>query len=127
MALTLDLPTSRLVERPYREIENVLAQMRIQVESRYNQKIAVLLLTVNETDAHEQLTLHRYVVKLSFVYRNYEKTIMELDCNVGHGYPVAIRAHQKEFGQASNKVELEKLIELVFSDFRTRNIIMINY
>ena len=127
MALDLDLPTSRLTERPYREIENVLAQLRTQVESRYNQKIAVLLFTVNKLDANDLPTLHKYEVKLSFVYRNYAETIMELTCQVGQGYPVEVCAFREVVGQANNRAELEKLLEQVFLKPRTRNIILLNY
>lgn len=127
MALTLDLPPAHLAERPYQEIENVLTQLRRQVEARYNDKLAVLLLTVNKEDADGQPTQHRYVVKLSFVYRNYTETLLELNCRVGYGYPVEVHAFQKEVGRAGTKAELEKLLEKVFADPRTRNLILINY
>jgi hypothetical protein len=127
MALDLDLPTTRSVEKPYREIENVLTQVRAQVEARYNQKIAVLLLTVTEADAQNRPTLHRYTVKLSFVYRNYTESIMELDCTVGEGYPVAVRSFNQQVGTARSKAELEELVARVFADPRTRNTILINY
>ncbi|RZJ95113.1 MAG: hypothetical protein EOO60_01365 [Hymenobacter sp.] len=127
MALTLDLPTSRQAERPYREIENVLAQLRTQVESRYNQKIAVLLLTTSKFDADELPISHKYEVKLSFIYRHYTETVMELNCRVGQGYPVEVCAFRGVVGQATTRAELEKLIELVFLDQRTRNIILLNY
>lgn len=127
MALTLDLPSAHLAERPYQEIENVLAQLRRQVESRYNDKLAVLLLTNSEEDADGQPTRHRYVVKLSFVYRNYSETLLELNCRVGHGYPVEVSAFRKVVGRAATKAELEKLLEQVFADPRTRNLILINY
>ncbi|GAB3307850.1 hypothetical protein [Hymenobacter tenuis] len=127
MALELDLPTSRSDEKRYWEIENVLKQMRLQVESRYSQRIAVLLITIHQDDSGQQTVQHRYAVKLSFVYRNYTADLMELDCSVERGFPVKVNVFNEPFGVAEDKYELEKLIEKVFLDIRTRNIILINY
>ena len=127
MALELDLPTSRSSEKPYREIENVLTQMRSQVESRYNQKIAVLLITVQQDDSNNRPVQHRYAVKLSFVYRNYTADLLEVDCAVGRGFPVEVSAFHKSVGRAADKAELETLIEQVFLDVRTRNLILTHY
>ena len=65
MSFSLDLPpVSPDLGNPYYDVEKTLVQVRTQVESRYNQKILVFIITTSQRDADDRETLLRYAVDL---------------------------------------------------------------
>ena len=94
---TLDLPDPTESVNPdyvaQNEVEEVLAQVKTQVDTRYNDNIVVLNTKTSRFDDHQETVLN-YAVYLSFAGKNYySDRLMELvSKNPGGGLPVEITA-----------------------------------
>lgn len=113
------------------KIEETLLALKAQIEDTYNGKILMLIFTSTTYNNNEENVLS-YAVYLSFINRNkFSYRLFEINClNADGGMPVELLAFtgpSESFGIAKTKLELEKGIEKIFKDKRTKNIILSNY
>ena len=132
MSFSLDLPpVSPDLGNPYYDVEKTLVQVRTQVESRYNQKILVFIITTSQRDAADRETLLRYAVDLHFVNRSHSQyRLLELECALDKPFAVKVIAPHEErkvMGVATSIPQLEQLIQAVFEAPSSRRTILINY
>ena len=131
MPLKLNLPKINELESNRNELERVLISIRDQVEDTYDGKIG-LIITPSSTYNNDKEKVLSYALYLVFTGRNsFSYRLMEINCkNADGGLPVEIVAFtgpSKSFGEANTIDELNRKIEEVFVDDRTRKIILSNY
>ena len=131
MTLKLDLPDINNSASHANELENVLISLRNQIEGKYDNYIKVPITTSFSQNSNGE-NLLVYAVYLSFVGKsNFSYRLIELICqNPDGGLPVDVYAFNgppEEMGTAQSTDELNKIIEDVFANSRTRNIILNNY
>ena len=131
MQLKLNLPKINELESNRNELEEVLISLRDQVEDTYDGKISVVV-TPSSTYNNKKEKVLSYALYLVFMGRNsFSYRLMEINCkNADGGLPIEVNAFvgpSKSFGEANTIDELNRKIENVFSDSRTREIILSNY
>lgn len=124
-------PVSSDFTNRYLDVEKLLVQVRTQVESRYNQKILVFIITTSQRTAADKETLRRYALDLHFVNRNhFQYRLLELNCALDQPFSVEVIAPSEspqQMGTATSIQQLEPLIQAVFAAPSTRRTILINY
>ena len=136
MALNLTLPNlndrSLLLLADRAEVEQTLADVKQQVETKYQHRIQVLPTTLSVLAPDGKQEVLSYALYLHFVGgRDFSYRLFELTCQrTDSVLPVEVVAHAgpaEPFGIAHTKPELEAKIEEVFAHPRTRNVILTHY
>lgn len=132
------LPKPEEIEKLKKELnsaqkspEEVLDELKTQIQSMYNERILVLNISSGEVidDVNKILT---YSVYLLFTrHKDYSYKMFEAKCTDGNSnYPLEIYANSKTWepmGRVNNETEFRTIIDKILELEKTRNVIISMY
>jgi len=129
--MKVKLPDVTKKKKKNNEVEEVLIELKNIIESNFDKKILVLIMT-SSTINNDKETVLSYAAYLSFLNKNkFSYRLFEINCiNPDGGLPVNVVAFSgpsESFGIANSKDDLIKIIEMIFEMDRTQTIILSNF